>query len=96
MCEVETQFRRMDNNWKEKRRKFEKLLNWGELISIQEEEDQPHGEKSGQIEEWLVSTTMAPIRSGTTRHSTTPVTKADETSTIDQNNTFFTQKCTCS
>ena len=35
---------------------------------------------------WHSSTTRGPIRSGTTRHSTTPVTKADEASTIDQNN----------
>ena len=53
---VETQSRRMDNKRKrleepskpeemkrkEKNRKFAKLVNWGEMISSQEEEDHQH------------------------------------------------------
>ena len=72
LSEVETQSRRMDNKRKrleepskpeerkrkEKKRKFAKLVNWGETISSQEEEDHHPVGRVGNMEDWVTKQEM--------------------------------------
>ena len=67
LSEVETQSRRMENKRKrveepskpgerkrkEKKRKFAKLVNWGEIVSSQEEADHHPGDGVVSMEDWV-------------------------------------------
>ena len=67
LCEVENQSRRMENKRKrvdepskpeERKRKFAKLVNWGELESIQEVVEHTPGGGGMSMEDWVITKGM--------------------------------------